>query len=178
MANFQRDSDDSDEDDPCASTATPSIKATAEGRSEQEIEDGEVGGLHSNIKLHKQLAYYPTRYQRVGEMQCFFLSCFKKGRSPFCTVGPSKAGCMFMFCFGGFCLAYLFFMISIFSDKNPITFFISVILVLTNLIFFLCTMFGDHGVPTSVYERYYKLKYVGLKVDGKDEEEIIVSDEE
>lgn len=43
--------------------------------------------------------------------------------------------------------------------------------ILVNLMFFVMTLCGEMGVPQSVYERYYKLKYVGAKQKIEEEPE-------
>ena len=40
-------------------------------------------------------------------------------------------------------------------------------LIFINLILFFMTLCGEMGVPQSVYERYYKLKYIKSKVEDE-----------
>lgn len=44
-------------------------------------------------------------------------------------------------------------------------------LILVNISFFLMTLCGEMGVPPSVYERYYKMKY-SLKQKQEDKEDL------
>ena len=83
---------------------------------------------------------------------------------PVCTFGPSIGPSIFMVLFSIFIFGYLGFLCLFFIDSHPNWAYFAFFCLILNYISFWMTMFGEQGVPQSVYERYYKLKY-GEKVD-------------
>ena len=55
-----------------------------------------------------------------------------------------------------------------FKRKSHIFASIFFLLIIANLILFVMTLCGEMGVPKSVYERYYKLKYIKEKTEDAD----------
>ena len=68
--------------------------------------------------------------------------------------------CLFMSTFAAFLVGYFVFLISLFWAVSRGTAYIAMVMMSVNFMAFLSTMFGEMGVPISVYERYYKLRYV------------------
>ena len=64
-------------------------------------------------KLKIASSAYPTRVQSIGEMSCFFLSCYKRGTFPICGIGPSWPFTIILLVFGILCAFYMGFMINI-----------------------------------------------------------------
>ena len=58
-----------------------------------------------------------------------------------------------------------------FKRKSHIFASIFFLLIIANLILFVMTLCGEMGVPKSVYERYYKLKYIKEKTEDADYDE-------
>ena len=114
-----------------------------------------------------------SRCQKIGEINCLFLSSYKDGRIPFMNVGPSKGPMVFMIFFALFCLGYLVNMIMMFQKYNLVTASIAYFTVTANFVLFLRTMCGNPGIKPCIYEHYFKVesaaklyeKHLGL--DGK-----------
>ena len=56
---------------------------------------------------------YPSRIQKVGEMWCLFLSFYRRGTFPICSIGPSWPFTIILCFFATFCLVFLGFMMSV-----------------------------------------------------------------
>ena len=64
--------------------------------------------IEASVKAHgHKKQKMRTRCQRIGEVNCLFISYYKDGRLPFTNVGPSKGPMTFMILFALFCLGYL-----------------------------------------------------------------------
>ena len=131
------------------------------------VEEISAIGPAKNTKVKKpKLKYlvngnYPSRFQKVGELRCLFLSCFRKGRFPICSIGPSWPFTMGLLMFALFCLGYLLFMVSLIYETNFNLAVISVILIIVNLAFLFGGILADPGVHESIYLNYTKEKYGG-----------------
>jgi len=66
---------------------------------------------------------YPTRFQKVGEMYCLFISCYKKGTFPILGIGPNWHASILILIFAaicGFIMGYLPAMILRSKEKEPL----------------------------------------------------------
>lgn len=129
-----------------------------------------------STKKNATVCVYPTRYQAIGETDCLFFSWYRKGKVPLCTLGPSKCPMLILLAMAAGITAILSTIVLQYKDKS---FMISVVfacLIFVNLTLFFMTLCGEMGVPTSVYERYYKLKY--LDQSKKEESEDLSSSEQ
>ena len=104
---------------------------------------------------------YPTRIQKVGEIQCLFLSFYKNGRYPFLSAGPSFCPCTCLFAFG--CIVFSFFMTAtraMYDVTGAKNFYILCTFTqVLNFTFMLLGMCCDPGIPKSVIDLYVRLKY-------------------
>ena len=89
-------------------STTSSAESLLEHGSAKEKADGPRGEQASKRIGH------PTRFQKIGEMTCLFLSWYQNGKFPICNFGPSRAGCCFMLFFAVFVFGYFVFMIETF----------------------------------------------------------------
>ena len=69
-------------------------------------------------KIKMASSAYPTRIQKIGEMSCFFLSCYKRGTFPICGIGPSWPFTMILLLFATLCGFYMGFMLTILKAVN------------------------------------------------------------
>ena len=69
-------------------------------------------------KVKMRSSAYPTRVQKIGEMSCFFLSCYKRGTFPICGIGPSWPFTIILLVFAILCGFYMGFMLSILYSTN------------------------------------------------------------
>ena len=89
-------------------------KSTSEPTSRSQVPAEEDKGLISDSKKKTLKASYPTRCQKIGEIDCFFLQSYKNGKVPLLNIGPSKCPCLFLIIFGMFCLFYMLYMVHLF----------------------------------------------------------------
>ena len=92
----------------------------------------------------------------IGEMRCLFLSCYKNGIIPVCSIGPSYLFTLGLFVFVLLCLAYLLFMLYIVKDKHPRLAGSSACLIALNLAVLLHGILGDPGIKPKIYQNYAK----------------------
>lgn len=135
---------------------------------------GDQVGLKTTIKDNKKAPNaislgYPSRYQLIGFTNCFFFKWYQKGKVPLITIGPSKLPCFLLILFAIFIFCYLAFLMTLFSHESIMATRVCSIGILMNVLTFFTTMLREPGVPKSVYERYYKLKYVKQKEIHEDE---------
>ena len=132
------------------------------------LDDNDENGVITDVKKSQKDAKknklatgcYPTRYQLIGLTNCFFLSWYKKGKVPLITIGPSKLPCLFLITFALSIFCYLGYLVALFRKESINAAIICTCGMFINLGLFFSTMLSEPGVPQSVYERYYKLKYV------------------
>mmetsp|Transcript_4657 Transcript_4657/g.7907 ORF Transcript_4657/g.7907 Transcript_4657/m.7907 type:complete len:138 (-) Transcript_4657:731-1144(-) len=119
--------------------------------------------MSSAIQGKEPQVSYPTRFQMVGGMYCLFISCYKQGKFPICSLGPSWGFTLILFLFAGLCMAYLGFMVLYAYNHQRYTacYMISSSVFLN--IFLLCGgILADPGVDPSIYERYTMARYGNL----------------
>mmetsp|Transcript_6970 Transcript_6970/g.11178 ORF Transcript_6970/g.11178 Transcript_6970/m.11178 type:complete len:109 (-) Transcript_6970:136-462(-) len=75
-----------------------------------------------------------------------------------------------------FCLGYLAFLIQTYWEVSPMEAYISYFFITVTYSQFLSTMFGDCGVPSSVYQHYYKVQF-GSKMDAPTPPDSVISDQ-
>lgn len=106
---------------------------------------------------------FPTRFQWVGEMYCLFLSCWKQGRFPICSLGPSWPYTIGLLCFAGMVLCFMVAMMFMIEDKAGWMRYVSGVLIFTNLALLICGILGDPGVKQETYTHYTKNWFSGGK---------------
>lgn len=111
----------------------------------------------------KKRKSYPTRCQWVGEMYCLFLSCWKKGRFPICSIGPSWGYTIGLMMFAFMCLTFLIAMLINLSDKSGWMMKVSIAMIAINLMALFGGIFGDPGVKAETYLHYTKNWFSGGK---------------
>ena len=121
------------------------------------------------IKLNKKR--YPTRCQKIGEVNCLFVDWYKDGKIPIINVGPSKGPMVFLILFAGFCLGYLLFMITAIWPYQKLIGTMCFIPVTINLIVFFKCMLGDSGIKERIFHHYIKIVY-----ESNDESALNTSD--
>jgi hypothetical protein len=96
-------------------------------------------------------------------MACLFLSFWKDGKFPLCSIGPSWPFTIGLLIFASICLGYLVFMIYMMQDPTGWCTFFSIIGIIINLGLLCGGIMGDPGVSPSTYLYYTKLKYAKSK---------------
>ena len=135
--------------------------------SSQSTNDGENAAAVTKTPFE-----FGTRFERIGEMNCLFLSCYQNGKFPICNIGPSRGPMVFLIIFAGFCFGYCVVLVKAFAPYNHLTAAISCFSLIINLIIFFMAMCKDPGIEDVIYEHYFKTRY-GHKIDGDEEEEDI-----
>ena len=98
---------------------------------------------------------YPTRFQHVGTLKCFFVSCYRKGQIPLCSVGTTWPFTLLMVCYAlGITSLFLYFDQIVIIKKNPTEAYISYGLLTINLIALAMGILGDPGIPHETYMSY------------------------
>jgi hypothetical protein len=150
---------------------------------ESQIEDNQDDKGLMDLKSHssnksapmegKRRKSYPTRFQWVGEMYCLFLSCWKQGRFPICSIGPSWPFTIGLICFASMVLCFMIAMMYMIEDTAGYMRKVAGTCILFNLLLLLGGIFGDPGVKPETYLHYTKNWFSG----GKDLYDTDSSDE-
>ena len=148
------------------------LPETPDDEDDEMNEDDHSSSLNSNINItaHKE-KFLPTRFERIGEMSCLFLSFYREGKYPFCNVGPSRGPMVFMLVFAGFVTGYLYVLIQMFAESYPRGQYLAYLSMFINVVLFFLTMCGDPGIEDVIYEHYYKTRY-GQKLDEEAEDDL------
>ena len=98
------------------------------------------------------------RFQKVGNLRCIFIKCYKNGMIPVINIGPDLSFCACLMLLVGFTLLVLLFICfqilwnipflnggKIDEDKEPnvILFTICIVLITLNLFFMFNAMLGE-----------------------------------
>jgi hypothetical protein len=102
---------------------------------------------------------YHTRCQKIGEVNCLFVSWYKDGKFPLINVGPSKGPMVFLNLFALFCMGYLLVLVQMFWKINKIAGLISYGSIFANLILYLMCLLRDPGINESIFLHYIKICY-------------------
>ena len=116
-----------------------------------------------NKKTRKLPKGYPSRFQFVGEVWCLFLSCYRKGRFPICSIGPSWAFTGILLVVAIMFLIILGVMIGTISDANIFLKYFCIGTCALNLSLMFYTMLGDPGIKKETYVHYTKIWFSGGK---------------
>ena len=96
-------------------------------------------------------------------MYCLFLSCWKKGRFPICSIGPSWPFTIGLLAFAGMVLAFMVGMIFMLKDEGHWMKNAGFTLVAINLYLLFGGILGDPGVKAETYLHYTKNWFSGGK---------------
>ena len=146
-ASFDEENDDDPNDQEAESTAQGTPEPPADHVVPQKQKRKKTGKIGS----------YPTRCQYVGNMACLFLRCYRLGRFPLCSIGPSWPFTIGLLVFAGVCLGYLLFMVSMLSDAGGTLRPIAAVAICLNLALLFGGICGDPGVKPSIYLHYSKM---------------------
>ena len=128
-------------------------------------ENGKICNFKENVK-------YPTWYQKIGKISCFFIKNYKNGQIPICSIGPSLCPSFILFIIVIFMTAtFISFLVQttvkfrnqksnddlIYLAERYILIFLFGLSISVNILFYLKTVLGDPGVPESVYVYYSQL---------------------
>ena len=96
-------------------------------------------------------------------MYCLFLSCWKRGRFPFCSIGPSWGFTIGLLVFAFMIVAFLVAMNMMMEDESGWLKLISALAIFSNLALLFGGILGDPGVKPETYLHYTKSWYSGGK---------------
>lgn len=85
-----------------------------------------------------------------------FLSFYKKGRFPICSIGPSWGFTIGLLFFAGMCGGFMGFMISQISDAHLTLKYIAIFSIVINLYLLFGGICGDPGIKKETYLHYTK----------------------
>ncbi|CDW81230.1 dhhc zinc finger domain containing protein [Stylonychia lemnae] len=106
---------------------------------------------------------------KIGELRCLFLKCYKKGRTPFMSVGPQWQFTIGLFVFAILAATYFIFMINVLKNLDYRFKVVHFLLIIINVFALILGVFQNPGVPQSVFD--YKLKKQLGKNDQKTDNE-------
>ena len=119
--------------------------------------------ISKKSKTRKLPRGYPSRFQFVGELFCLFISCYKKGRFPICSIGPSWAFSAILLVVALLFLVILGLMIITISEHNLFLKNVAIFGCFFNLGLMFYAMLGDPGVKKETYLHYTKIWFSGGK---------------
>ena len=96
-------------------------------------------------------------------MYCLFISCWKRGRFPICSIGPSWPFTIGLLIFAGMVLAFLVGMMMVLKDENGWMTKCAIFSIGLNLYLLFGGILGDPGVKPATYLHYTKNWYTGGK---------------
>lgn len=106
-------------------------------------------------------------------MYCFFISCWRQGRFPICSIGPSWAFTCGLLVFSFMVLAFMIAMICMLEDKGEWMRKAAGSCIAINLFLLFGGILGDPGVKPATYLHYTKNWFSGgkdlYKSDSDDE---------
>ena len=106
--------------------------------------------------MNKKL--YPTRFQKVGNLNCIFLGFYCGGKFPICSIGPDwRLTLPVLICL--ICiLSYISIWLINISGKMPISAGFCLVAILVDLAAILSGVLSDPGVSKKIYKKYSKKK--------------------
>jgi hypothetical protein len=115
----------------------------------------------------KPNSLYPTRIQKVGNINCFFLSSYKNGMLPVCSIGPTWRYAIALLLLSVIIIFYIKFIyhqLWIFQDEK-IYERISDVLIVLNLIVMIMGMLCDPGIKDCIVYHYNKKQFEKSSVE-------------
>ena len=92
-------------------------------------------------------------------MYALFFSCYKKGKFPICSIGPSWPFTIGLMVFALMCLGFLICMLTLLDENQATFWWITVASITINLLLLFGGILGDPGVHQSTYLHYTKIWY-------------------
>ena len=83
---------------------------------------------------------------KIGEVRCLFLTCYKQGRTPFLSIGPSWPFTLFLFVFALFIVGFFSFMLHMMKTKTWWTLAIMITSMTINFGALLMGIFMNPGI--------------------------------
>ena len=108
------------------------------------------------VKRKSKIGSYPTRFQYVGNMLCLFCSCYKLGRFPVGSIGPSWGFTICLLLLVGLFIGCILYMMQL-QEVETWNYFILAVTFTLNLTFMISGIIADPGVSAKTYLYYSKM---------------------
>ena len=119
---------------------------------EEDILKGEVNvsalkkmEIHTSVPFKKRS--HPTRCLKIGQIKCLFLSCYKGGRAPILSIGPSWPFTFVIIGFAFLVLFYFLFMINMIGEQLGPKIYILYSGLAVNLLVLFTGILKNPGIP-------------------------------
>ena len=131
--------------------------AASKTPEDDEIEIMGVKYVKKAVKHGKgSIGSFPTRFQYVGNLLCLFCSCYKLGRFPVCSIGPSWAFTICLIWLAGLFIGCILYMMQL-QDVDTWNYYIVSVTFTLNLTLMVSGIIADPGVSAKTYLYYSKM---------------------